>query len=87
MSVKTFQVPLILSPRLTRLPVQENIAGFSPPVPSHTREYTLLLQRTVESHVAEQPQSSVRPRLCQGNQFSTFFTHLPFKNHPAKVDH
>ena len=84
MCVKTFQVRSILSSRPTRLPVQENIAGFSPSFPSRAREYTLLLQ-TIESHVAEQPQSSVCPRQYQGNQFSTFFMHLPFKNHPAKV--
>ena len=37
--IKTFHVRWILSSSLTRRPVQEHIAGFSPSDSSHTREY------------------------------------------------
>ena len=62
------------------------LLGFLPLIPV-TRESTLVsLLQTIESHVADQLHSPVRPRLHRRNHFSTFFIHLPFKNYPAKVD-
>ena len=46
--------------------------------------FLLLIPVTQKSN--QKLHSPVRPRLYQGNHFSTFFKHVPFKNYPAKVD-
>ena len=51
------------------------LMGFLPLIPIKRESTNALASRlqTIESHVADQLHSPVRPRLYRGNHFSTFF--------------
>ena len=90
--VNTFHVRWILSLSLTRLPVKQKIAEFSP---SDSIQWHERLNCCRRSSVRSLNKISftcrcipfiVSPQPYQGNQFSTFIIHLSFKNYPVKVD-